>query len=851
MHALLLLIVFACGAGSEAKDEQPTGEVPELRDGDGDGYAGGLDCDDDDPSVFLGGVEHCDSVDNDCDGAIDEASAAALSWYRDGDGDGWGAPESLYIACSAPSDFTLNSYDCDDDDASINPTAVEVCDAVVGGLDNDCDGVVDEDAVGARWWYPDADGDGAGDAALGVEACEAPEGFLRVGEDCDDLDPSVNPDALERCDGVDEDCDGVIDEESVDALPFYTDDDGDGYGFGAAVSSGCSTTEGLAINDLDCDDSDSALNQDDVDVDGYSTCAGDCDESALFESRSIHPGADELCDAIDQDCDGLIDEDSLDGWIVYTDADEDGYGDPDGAVEVCVDREGHVTNDLDCDDGDAALSADDSDSDGVSTCGGDCDDGDEALSPERLEVCGDAADNDCDGEVDEEACPRNLSDADVTFLGDSASYAGVSISGVGDLDDDGLEELIVGASHDSTGADDGGAAYLFSGASLASLSGEVSLADADLVLLGDAEDANVGAVVYGPGDIDGDGTGDLLIAYPRAEYGGVVYLLYGDTAASLTGEQELNAIQTFAIVSFPSSSGVSIRGAGDVDGDGKMELVSGSCERVDDSAWLLFGDGIAALSGGEWVEPIALELLPDTDGEYTGCAVSGAGDVDGDGLDDVLVGVYGDDNDGGVDAGAALLLFGDSVADEEFPFHLGNADTKYIGSSDGAHLGSALEALGDIDEDGYDDFLLAADQEGAGGAVYLMMGGGSFPSYSETTLATAQVSFLGGAAGARAGSSVSVAGDVDGDELTDLLIGASDEGVAGEGAAYLMLGSTVASLAGVVNLHDADIIVVGESEGEGAGGAVSAADLDGDGLDDILIGAPGADTAYLFFSAGL
>src|SRR5690606_36393039 len=122
----------------------------------------------------------------DCDGEVA---------YADADGDDVAACE-----------------DCDDDDATVYPGAEEVCD----GVDNDCDDRIDVDAVDARTWYVDADGDtfGASDGAT-VLACEAPEGYAAVGGDCDDDDPAIHPDALEVCDGIDNDCADVVDAEDA------------------------------------------------------------------------------------------------------------------------------------------------------------------------------------------------------------------------------------------------------------------------------------------------------------------------------------------------------------------------------------------------------------------------------------------------------------------------------------------------------------------------------------------------------------------------------------------------------------------------------------------------------------
>ena len=164
--------------------------------------------------------------------------------------------------------------DCDDNNGAIGPHAIEVCD----GVDNNCDGQIDEDQMGT--FYVDADGDGHGDLNQPIEACEAPEGTSIYSGDCDDLDASINPDASELCDGVDNDCDGGTDEGAL--IAAYPDVDLDTYGD---------------------DDSMALMCPSDVPED-WTTDGGDCDDT----DENINPGVEELCDGIDNNCDTVIDE---------------------------------------------------------------------------------------------------------------------------------------------------------------------------------------------------------------------------------------------------------------------------------------------------------------------------------------------------------------------------------------------------------------------------------------------------------------------------------------------------------------------------------------------------------------
>ena len=399
-------------------------------DGDGDGYgdpavtveacdlptgyvADDSDCDDADPDAYPGADEVCDGVDQDCDGAVDDDATDATAWYEDLDLDGWGSKVAVWD-CAAPSGFVAATGDCNDGDSGVNPGAEEICD----GVDQDCDGVVDNDPIDGTSWYPDRDGDGYGDASGEVVECVAPTDFVADATDCDDSEGSVNPAAVEVCDGVDEDCNGVVDDGAVDAPTWWADTDGDGYGDPDDAVASCEPLTGYVDDDTDCDDEDAA----------------------------VHPDAVELCDGVDQDCDGDIDEDAKVTYPWYADVDGDGFGDEDTVVYDCAPPTGYVGDATDCDDLEPSVypgateqcngvddncdgSIDevivfvdwypDTDGDGygdigaetINDCaapsgyvedGTDCDDQDAGVHPGADELC-DGVDQDCDGEVDEDA----------------------------------------------------------------------------------------------------------------------------------------------------------------------------------------------------------------------------------------------------------------------------------------------------------------------------------------------------------------------------------------------------------------------------------------------------------------
>ena len=468
---------------------------------DGDGVpgadCGGDDCDDADPAVYPGADELCGTgIDEDCDAYVDEDDAVdAITWYQDGDGDGYGDAFASQLACDAPPDHVADASDCDDVDPAVNPAADELC----NGLDDDCDGDVDgEDAVDVVTWYLDDDGDGYGDAAVWEVQCDAPPDHVADGTDCNDASVFVHPGAAEVCNGIDDDCDPATNEQQDGDGDSFSACDGDCDDLDPAVHPGAAEV----CNGID-DDCDPATLEDlDVDGDGHVIClGGDCDEG----DAATHPGAPELCDGVDNDCDGLVpldevdndgdglaecdgdcddtDASSYDGapelcdgvdndcdGIVDEDVDEDGdgdgwnacqgdcdNGDPDvfpGAPELCdgqdgdcdgqipedededdADGDGWRVCDGDCDDGDAGLGLDDSDADGWTTCDGDCDDLDETAFPGNQEVCDDGVDNDCDGwaDLDDDECEAG-DDDDST--GDDDDSTGDDDDSADDDDDD-------------------------------------------------------------------------------------------------------------------------------------------------------------------------------------------------------------------------------------------------------------------------------------------------------------------------------------------------------------------------------------------------------------------------------
>jgi hypothetical protein len=260
----------------EIDEAGATGEATWYADADGDTFgdeqvsttacaqpddyvADATDCDDADLANFPGNAEVCDGGDNDCDAEIDEDPVDAGTWYADADGDTFGDAGTSVVSCTAGEGWVADATDCDDGNDQIYTGAPEACD----GVDHDCDDATYEDtSADAPTWYGDVDGDGYGDATLTATACEAPEGYVAEGTDCDDEDLATFPGALETCDDADEDCDGVVDDDAIDAVDWYADVDGDGYGDRAVSATACDAPVGYVADRTDCDDTDAALSTD-------------------------------------------------------------------------------------------------------------------------------------------------------------------------------------------------------------------------------------------------------------------------------------------------------------------------------------------------------------------------------------------------------------------------------------------------------------------------------------------------------------------------------------------------------------------------------------------------------------
>ncbi|MDP2304420.1 MAG: VCBS repeat-containing protein [Pseudomonadota bacterium] len=579
-------------------------------------------------------------------------------------------------------------------------------------------------------WYADLDGDGFGRAASARAACEAPEDFVANADDCDDARAAVFPGASEACDGLDGDCDGLGDDTDPDVAraTWYADADADSFGDDAASISACTAPAGHVATGGDCAD----------------------------DNPSVYPNAPDECGGGDDDCDGADDACARAGELPLGEADAALVG------EAAGDGAG------------TWIAAGDVDGDGV---------GDVLTSAPGAEGVAGAAwlvRGPFTG-------TRRLEDADLRIAGspDLEEDAGpIGPVALGDLDGDGLAELVVAAP--------GGGVWRFVG----SARGAMGLDAADGERLGGAEDDAGTSLAIG-GDLDGDGLPDLVVGAPGARaaegdpsVGGVAIVsgaftgtgALADTAAWLLGETD------------GGEAGAAVSSPGDVDGDGVADLLVGAPGAIAEGDIEAWATGAAYVFYGPIPDARSLadadaRLYGAAAGDRAGAAVAGVGDVDGDGLADVMVGapgvVLGGEDTAVVDAGAAYLLrgpvLGDSALADAHCTLLGGLADESDDAGEGA--GARLVPLGDMNQDGRADVAIGGD--GAGRA-WLLLG----PFAGTIALTYAEVTLIGGGPLDDAGRGLAGGADLDGDGGVDLLVGSpgADEGGSGAGLLSMVRG---------------------------------------------------------------
>ncbi len=458
---------------------------------------------------------------------------------------------------------------------------------------------------------------------------------------------------------------------------------------------------------------------------------------------------------------------------------------------------------------------------------------------------------------------EDLGNVDASFLGENnGDLFGIS-AGVGDVNGDGYDDILIGAPGNDDSGDFSGKTYLIFGSN-SGWTMDTDLSSVGASFLGEGEMDHFGGSTGGVGDVNGDGYNDILIS---AHYNdesrsnaGQTYLIMGKSSGWTLDTDISTSDASFLGERSEDLSGSSIAIGGDINGDGYDDILI-SARGNDEGGtragqtYLIFGKA----SG--WAMDTDLSVSDasfwgEDHNDYSGYSVAGAGDVNDDGYDDILIGAYQND-EGGNMAGQTYLILG-KASGWAMDTDLSDSDASFWGENEVDMSGFSVAGGGDVNGDGYDDILIGAYNNDEGGSnagqTYLIFGKASGWA-KDTDLSASDASFWGEDADDWSGHSVSIVGDVNGDGYDDILIGATgdDDGGSKAGQIYLILGKS-SGWTMDTDLSDSDASYWGEDENDSSAFPARAEDINGDGYNDFLCrsivndeGGKDAGQSYLIF----
>ena len=442
--------------------------------------------------------------------------------------------------------------------------------------------------------------------------------------------------------------------------------------------------------------------------------------------------------------------------------------------------------------------------------------------------------------------------------------AGYSVSAAGDINGDGFADIIIGAPFRDQNGDNRGATYVifgrqegFGAIDLGNLSAGVGFA-----ILGGKPNDFAGFSASAAGDVNKDGFDDLIIGAPGGDEagfdGGQAYIVFGK--ASGFGTVDLGTLTSSAGFMIQADNafdraGQSVSGLGDINGDGFDDFAVTAPRGNGGGGWYYYDFSTPTayvVLGSASTTDLNLTFFDSSDGfridspgsyGIDNLSIAGAGDVNGDGLDDIIVG----DLRANDYFGAAYVIFGKAsgFGTIQLPNLPSSSGFVILGDDGQDWAGSFVSSAGDMNGDGYDDVIVGASNAdlGArnGGATYVVFGkAGGFGTLDLTNLSASNGFAIYGAAAGDQLMFSSPIGDINGDGYGDIVIGAQGAGADQSGAAYVIFGR--ASGFGTIDLKHLDMrsgfALVGEMANDGAGRVSGIGDFNKDGYDDLIVGAP-------------